>query len=145
MDSLFEEHSCLYSKGGEDHHHHNQKQHVVPAVKVTEEDTWKIMWCSIKTGGKHKLGCLNISSSKAAGGQQIASVSSKQNSAVPCRVLCCAQMVTRHNSMILAGWGPAGVKKNWSEVAASASGFQEQAEEIMKGVGMQAQGVRWLL
>lgn len=35
-------------------------------------------------------------------------------------------------------------KKNWSGVAASASNFQEQAGEIMKGVGTQAWGVRSL-
>lgn len=116
MDSLFEGiTSSLYSRGGQDHHHQSraekQKHCETTEVGVTEGGTWRITWGSVKTGGKHQLGCPNVSSSKAPGGQQRASVSIKQMPAALYRVLRWAQRVTRPSPVISVCQGAAGVER----------------------------------
>lgn len=145
MESLFEGiTSSLYSRAGEDHHHQSraekQKQHETTEMGVTEGDTWRITWGSIKTGGKRQLGCPKISSSKAPGGQQRASVSTKL-----CQVLCRARRVTRPNPVIPLGWGAAGVgRKTGLRWLHPPPISRNGAGEITKGAGAQAWGVRWL-
>lgn len=142
MESLFEGiTSSLYSRAGEDHHHQSraekQKQHETTEMAVTEGDTWRITWGSIKTGGKRQLGCPNISSSKAPGGQQRASVSTKL-----CQVLSDSESdQTQPRDPSWLGSSRCR-KKNWSEVAASTSDFQEQRRRDHKsgrgtGIGSQ--------